>query len=143
MRKLLILTLAISIVSPAFAQGDAKTSIRAMLLAQVEAWNHHDLEGFMSGYWHSPGLTFFSATSVVRGWEPTLKRYREKYQSQGKEMGKLDFFDLEVTSLAPDSAFVRGHWHLQFKDAKETGGLFTLIVRRFPDGWKIVHDHTS
>ena len=28
-------------------------------------------------------------------------------------------------------------------DGTKPGGLFTLIVRKFPEGWKIVHDHTS
>jgi ketosteroid isomerase-like protein len=28
-------------------------------------------------------------------------------------------------------------------DGSMPGGLFTLIFRKFPDGWKIVHDHTS
>jgi uncharacterized protein YbdZ (MbtH family) len=28
-------------------------------------------------------------------------------------------------------------------DGKTPHGLFTLIVRRLPEGWRIVHDHTS
>ena len=28
-------------------------------------------------------------------------------------------------------------------DGTKPTGLFTLIARKFPDGWKIVHDHTS
>ena len=35
-----------------------------------------------------------------------------------------------------------GRWKVVTR--KETlEGLFTLVLRRFPDGWKIVHDHTS
>jgi beta-aspartyl-peptidase (threonine type) len=26
---------------------------------------------------------------------------------------------------------------------KKASGRFTLIVRKFPDGWKVTHDHTS
>ncbi len=70
-------------------------------------------------------------------------RYRQRYQAEGKEMGKLDFFDLRVEMLAPDAAWVEGHWHLKMKNGQEPGGLFTLILRKFPGGWKIVHDHTS
>jgi len=37
---------------------------------------------------------------------------------------------------------VLGAWKL--KRAKdEPHGRFTLIFRRLPEGWKIVHDHTS
>jgi ketosteroid isomerase-like protein len=28
-------------------------------------------------------------------------------------------------------------------DGKTPHGLFTLIFKRFPEGWRIVHDHTS
>ena len=58
-------------------------------------------------------------------------------------MGHLDFSDLLIQSLGPDSAFVRGTWKLTLSDGKTPHGLFTLIFRRFPDSWKIIHDHTS
>ncbi len=120
-----------------------KSAIRDLLARQVDAWNRGDLETFMAGYWNSPELTFFSGSNVTHGWQPTLERYRKKYQGEGKEMGKLDFFDLRIDMLAPDAAFVRGHWHLKMKNGQEPGGLFTLILRKLPGGWKIVHDHTS
>ena len=28
-------------------------------------------------------------------------------------------------------------------DGTRPAGLFTVIFREFPDGWKIIHDHTS
>ncbi len=141
-----------------FAQdsNSAKSAIRALLAHQVDAWNRGDLEGFMAGYWKSPELSFISGTTETRGWQPTLERYRKKYQGEGKEMGKLDFFDLRVEMLGPESAFVLGHWHLQMATAaakpatsaasgkkQEPAGMFTLILRKFPEGWRIVHDHTS
>ena len=27
-------------------------------------------------------------------------------------------------------------------DGKQPHGVFTLIFRKFPEGWRIVHDHT-
>jgi ketosteroid isomerase-like protein len=45
--------------------------------------------------------------------------------------------------LGQESAFVRGAWKLTMSDGKTPHGLFTLIFRKFPDGWKIIHDHTS
>ena len=58
-------------------------------------------------------------------------------------MGKLEFSNLRVEELALDAAFVRGEYHLTMSDGKTPHGLFTLIFRTFPDGWKIVHDHSS
>ncbi len=120
-------------------------AIRHLLQDQVDAWNRHDLTGFMNGYWHSPDLTFFSGKTVTEGWKTTLKHYRQKYQPEGtdKDMGKLDFYDLRVDLLAPNVALVRGHWHLVKESGKEDGGLFTLVLKKFPEGWRIVHDHTS
>lgn len=79
---------------------------------------------------------------MVSGWEPTLKRYRERYQSEGREMGRLDFSDLKIELLGASAAFVRGRFHLKMTTG-ESAGLFTLTFRKLPDGWKIVHDHTS
>jgi ketosteroid isomerase-like protein len=96
----------------------------------------------MAGYWKSDDLTFYSGGVVVSGWSTTLARYRNRYQSEGREMGKLDFTDLRIEMLGPASAFVRGRFHLEMSDG-EQGGLFTLTFRKLPEGWKIIHDHTS
>lgn len=117
--------------------------VEQVLRRQQEAWNRHDLAGFMTGYWNSPELTFFSAAHETSGWQGALDRYRRTYQSEGKEMGKLEFSDLRIEALGSDAAFVRGAWHLTMSDGKTPHGLFTLVFRKFPDGWKIVHDHTS
>lgn len=148
MRKLILVLALLGITTvSAMAQSTnpqpAETQIREVLQRQVSAWNRHDLEGFMAGYWRSPELTFFSGGSTTKGWEPTLERYRQRYQANGAAMGKLEFSDLTVEQLCPDAAFVRGHWHLTMPDGKQPHGLFTLVFRKFPEGWRVVHDHTS
>jgi ketosteroid isomerase-like protein len=122
--------------------NDAK-AIERVLRTQQEAWNRHDLEGFMAGYWNSPELTFFSGAEEHDGWQATIDRYLAKYAAPGHEMGKLEFSGLRVVVLSQDSAFVRGSWKLTMSDGKTPHGLFTLVFRKFPQGWKIVHDHTS
>jgi ketosteroid isomerase-like protein len=121
----------------------AKSAVEQVLHTQQDAWNRHDLEGFMTGYWKSPELTFFSGAHETSGWQGSLERYRKTYQSEGKEMGKLEFSGLRVETIGNDAAFVRGAWHLTMSDGKTPHGLFTLIFRKFPEGWRIVHDHTS
>ena len=69
------------------ASPNVDAAVRAVLDAQVAAWNHHDLEGFMAGYWNSPELTFFSGATETKGWEPTLERYRRSYQAEGTRHG--------------------------------------------------------
>jgi ketosteroid isomerase-like protein len=125
------------------SRSTTEPAVRQVLARQQEAWNRHDLESFMAGYWNSPELTFFSGAKISSGWQATIERYRKTYQSEGREMGKLEFSDLNIEGLSSDSAFVRGAWHLTMSDGKTPHGLFTLIFRKFPDGWKIIHDHTS
>ena len=120
-----------------------EATIRQVLQSQVEAWNRHDLDTFMAGYWNSTELTFFSGATVTHGWQPTLERYRKKYQSPGTEMGKLEFQDLQIEMLGPKAAFVRGKFLLTLSDGNRPHGLFTLVFREFPEGWRIVHDHSS
>jgi beta-aspartyl-peptidase (threonine type) len=130
--------------APVRAQDAAqdKKAILAVLQAQDAAWNKGDLAGFMKGYWESDQLTFYSGNTKTSGWKATLERYQKKYQGEGKEMGKLAFEDLSVELLGADHALVRGRFLLQLKNGKATG-LFTLILRRTPAGWRIIHDHTS
>jgi ketosteroid isomerase-like protein len=120
-----------------------EAAVELVLHVQQDAWNRHDLGAFMAGYWNSPELTFFSGATEHRGWQATLDRYRATYASPGHEMGKLDFSGLRIEMLGTDAAFVRGEWHLTMPDGKTPHGLFTLVFRKFPGGWKIVHDHTS
>jgi len=121
----------------------ANAAVEQVLRTQQEAWNRHDLEAFMAGYWNSPQLTFFSGANERNGWQATIDRYRATYTSSGHEMGKLEFSGLRIESLGQDAAFVRGSWQLTMSDGKTPHGLFTLVFRKFPEGWKIVHDHTS
>ncbi|MBI1739717.1 MAG: nuclear transport factor 2 family protein [Acidobacteriales bacterium] len=119
------------------------SAIRKVIEEQQQAWNRGDLEAFMAGYWNSPELTFFSGAHESRGWQAALDRYKKSYQGAGREMGKLEFSGLRIEMLGPKSAFVRGEFHLAMSDGKTPHGLFTLIFRKFPDGWKIVHDHSA
>jgi beta-aspartyl-peptidase (threonine type) len=128
--------------APVAGAASSEAAIRAVLQSQVEAWNHHDLERFMSGYWKSPDLTFFSGTTETKGWQPTLERYQRKYQAEGRSMGTLTFSDLTLQILDDDAAFARGRFQLAMPDGTQPHGLFTLVFRKFPEGWRIVHDHT-
>jgi len=144
-----VLTLAAGAVSQNTSVMNINDEIRKslevakVLGSQMKAWNDHDLDGFMKGYWKSPELTFFSGGTERHGWQETMDRYKATYQSPGHEMGQLEFANMRTEMLGPEAAFVRGEWHLTMPDGKSPHGLFTLIFRKFPDGWKIVHDHTS
>ena len=117
-------------------------AIREVLDDQVAAWNRGDLDGFMAGYWHDERLRFTSRDKVEYGWEATRDGYIRRYKSNPKGMGKLSFNELEIEFPSPTVALVRGQFVLIRGVQKDTGR-FTLVFRKFADGWKITSDHTS
>ena len=150
-RKIFVFILTATILGaatiPAVASGQAAEQIRDVIQEQQKAWNRGDIDGFMNGYARpnrqsgSDSTTFVSEDSITRGWQTVRDRYRKKYFDRAK-MGTLTFSDLEITLLSSNSAFVIGRWKL--KRAKDQPhGRFTLIFKRLPEGWRIIHDHTS
>jgi uncharacterized protein (TIGR02246 family) len=115
--------------------------IQSVLNAQQDAWNRGDIDAFMNGYAQSASTVFVSEDEVRRGWETVRDRYRIRYSDRAK-MGTLSFSDIEITMLSPDAAVVLGLWRLK-RANDEPHGRFTLIFKRLPEGWRIVHDHTS
>jgi len=134
---------ALVLLSPFAIAQNADSSLRKILDDQTAAWNRGDLIAFMHGYWHSPEVTFFSGDTIVKGWEPTLQRYRNKYQAPGQQMGKLSFTDENIQMLGSDAALVTARWHLEMPDGKKLEGLTTLLCKRLKEGWRIMHDHSS
>ena len=126
-------------------QADIRSRDRAtivgVLTAQQDAWNRGDVEAFLQGYWRSAELTFSGACGIARGWDRVLARYKERYPDRSA-MGQLEFSALEFRFLGSDAALVLGHWHLT-RQKGDVGGVFSLVFERFPEGWRIIHDHTS
>ncbi|HWW17368.1 MAG TPA: nuclear transport factor 2 family protein [Candidatus Saccharimonadales bacterium] len=118
-----------------------QSEIRKILDAQQSAWNQGNVDAFLEGYWHSPELTFSGSSGIARGWDGVLARYKKNYPDRAT-MGRLDFSGLEFRFLGKDAALVLGHWHLA-RAQGDIGGVFSLVWQRFPEGWRIIHDHTS
>jgi uncharacterized protein (TIGR02246 family) len=133
----------------AATQGSDEAAIRAVIAAQVDAWNRADIPTFMQTYENSPDTTFIGAT-LRKGYAPILERYTKAYSTK-EQMGALTFSDLDVRLLPSSSgsveyAIVTGAFHLDrtaHGDAKKDDGIFSLVWRKGPQGWKIILDHTS
>lgn len=121
--------------------NSADREVRALLEQQAADWNAGNLAGFMEGYARSDNTRFASGGDILLGWQTVFDRYRRKYGDK-ETMGKLTFSDVDVQILGPESAFAFGRWHLT-RQTTNTFGLYTLILRKTTEGWRIVHDHTS
>ncbi len=131
-------------VRESVAGGEAAeigSAIRSLLAHQTAAWNEGDLAAFVAFYLDSPRMRFVSGGSVRYGMEDVLERYRRNYPGPAA-MGRLRFTDLDVRVLSEGFVFVFGRYRLA-REGDAPTGLFTLLFERTPDGWKIVHDHTS
>ena len=118
-----------------------ESQIRAVLDAQAAAWNRGDVDSFMTAYWKSDQTLFVGANGLARGYEAVLARYRKAYPNQ-RAMGHLMFSNVEVHVECADTATVIGQFHLQ-RENDNQAGVFTLNMRKFPEGWRIVLDHTT
>jgi beta-aspartyl-peptidase (threonine type) len=118
-----------------------RAAITKILEAQQNNWNQGNVDAFLEGYWRSPELTFSGSSGIARGWDGVLARYKKNYPDRAA-MGQLDFSGLEFHFLGNDAALVLGHWHLA-RVHGDIGGVFSLVWQRFPEGWRIIHDHTS
>src|SRR6202166_929383 len=90
---------ALAATFPMGPSGDVKSAVEHVLRSQQDAWNHHDLDAFMTGYWNSADLTFFSGAKQTGGLQATLDRYGAAYARPRHEMGRLGFSDLPIESL--------------------------------------------
>ena len=128
---------------PANNTDNAKAEVRSVLARQAECWSSGDLECYMQGYWKSDSLLFVGSKGLTYGWQQTLDNYKRSYPDAAA-MGKLAFDLKEVRELAPETILVVGKWHLQREAAKgDLEGHFSVVFKRFADGWKIVADHSS
>ena len=125
----------------AHAKVTPEAAIRAVLERQQTDWNRGDTEGFLTGY---DKETVFVGDKITKGLDELRVRYQTHYPTRGS-MGHLTFSDVEVHMIGADNAYVIGRWRLERKaeDGGDTGGVYTLIFKRTPRGWKIVMDHTS
>jgi ketosteroid isomerase-like protein len=119
-----------------------RTAITAVLDSQVAAWNRGDLRDYMNGYAQIPTLIFTSGGNIERGWQDALDHYQARYATDPKAMGTLAFQIESIDPIGADGAVVLGHWVLT--GSPHPGrGVFSLVLERRPEGWRIIHDHTS
>jgi hypothetical protein len=141
---ILVLLAAAPLAHGQAQSGNPQKEIQVVLDRQVVAWNRGDLEGFMAGYWKSADFVYLSNKTVVRGWQTMLDRYRQLFQPPNENnMGILSLPEEEILMLGRDSAIVWGTFIVRTSDGKGRGGLYTLVMRRLPQGWRTVYDRTS
>lgn len=147
--KLIITLLAITVacapepgeeapLNPAALQAAADS----LLDESASAWNEGDLEGFLYWYRRDPETTFLGSAGLTYGWDAIRGRYAPSFEP-GAARDSLRFEDLETRPLAPGLGLATARYVLYQADSVTATGVFTLVLRDTPEGWRIIHDHSS
>ena len=124
--------------------GGAVAEITRVLELSTDAWNTGDLAGFLEPYLDSPTTTYVGSSGITRGKAAIEAAYRASYWRAGPPAQKLRFVGIEVRELGDGTALAVGRYQLYEGTSPPTAeGIFSLVMTRTPDGWRIIHDHSS
>ncbi len=129
--------------TPALPDRTELTStITAQFTRSADAWNRGDLDAFVGDYASDSLTGFVSGGHVQHGYQWIREHYAPRF-APGASRDSLRFEEFDVRPLAPAVALISARFIL-YRDGRNTAsGPFTLVMERRPDGWKILHDHTS
>ncbi len=120
------------------SKEDVKSAILKVMHDQEIAWNNHDLEGFMQGYWKNDSLKFYGSNGLTKGWKNTLNNYKKGYPTKA-ESGTLKFVINDISKIENESYWVMGEYHLT-RQIGDANGVFIIIFKKINGQWKIIAD---
>jgi uncharacterized protein (TIGR02246 family) len=120
---------------------DSEKEIYNQIMKMVDAWNRHDIDGYLDGFLHSDDIVMVVEGETVRGWDLLSKAFHIGYPNP-QEMGSLTVERIQVQMLAPDLGFVLTSYTIYFPKKKQFG-TDTLIMKETPEGWREMISHTS
>jgi uncharacterized protein (TIGR02246 family) len=139
--KNVLCLLSLAVLCAVSALAGTEAQIFAVLEKQAADWNSGDTDGFLTGYADD---AIFVGDKITRGIEELRVRYQSHYPTRAS-MGTLTFTDIEVHIIDGTHAYVIGRYHLK-RDPEGGGdstGVYSLLFKKTPKGWKIAVDHTS
>ncbi len=123
------------------APETARQAAEALLAHGAAAWNHGDLDGFMSDY--AADATYVTPREVVHGAANIKARYAPRFEPGGVR-DSLHFERLEVEAVGPNTLNAIAYYVLTRRDSVVARGPTSLVLRRDEQGrWHIQHDHSS
>jgi len=129
--------------NPLHTATRVELDVAKAVLAQERAWNRGDIEGYAKGYKDSPE-TIFIGKQVLKGYAQIVAEYKRAYPTAAS-MGTLAFSELVVHPLDEKFVICTGKYRLE-RTKKEGGavdGVFSMVLEKTGEGWKIVLDHTT
>jgi len=140
-RTVLLATALAACAAPA-PTADPSPELQALLDQSAAAWNAGDLDGFLITYARDSATTFVTTRGPVYGFETIRDRYAARFEP-GAERDSLHFTAFTVRMLGADYVLSTARYVLTRGDSVTATGPFTVIWERRPEGWRMIHDHTS
>ena len=128
--------------TPRSDQAALTKQLAAQLDRAASDWNRGDLEGFLSDYARESTTTFVDGRRARHGFDFIRENYAPRF-APGARRDSLHFEDVEARPLSPTLALVTARFILERSSKTTASGPFTLVLERRPEGWRILHDHTS
>jgi len=116
-------------------------AIKAVFDTTAAGWNRGELPVYLSAYVDS--ATAMGSTGLVRGVSGIEGQMRSGFWRTGRPLQNLSYDHLEIRPIGPDQAIATGQFILSGAGRPNRTGWFTTIWVRTPQGWRMVHDHSS
>ena len=128
------------------ARGQARppspeAEIRAMLDESAAAWNRGDLDGHLAD--NADSITFMTGKGPITGKDKTAAALRRSFFRDGKPVQSLRFEQVTIRTLGPRHALAVGRFILTGGGEEERSGWFSTVWEQRPEGWRVIHDHSS
>ena len=126
--------------------GVGRAALTRLMTAQFERsaadWNRGDLDGFLSDYAPDSATSYVDGRRSRAGMDYIRGVYAPRFLP-GARRDSLHFEEIDVRPLSATLALVTARFILQRGPEITASGPFTLIMEQRPQGWKILHDHSS
>jgi len=127
---------------PPLSNADVEQFVRDY----VAASNVGDPTKAMSMVVHDPSVSSISAGKMDRGWDAIRVSAEGNVE---RRQQKIELLTTEVTALSADAAIavgtlsLRGTYRIGNMVLDTLPGAFTIVVKRTPEGLRLVHEHYS
>lgn len=109
--------------------------------AAAEAWSSGDVEAVMATYVADEPLLVFLGDTPLKGPDAVRAALAARAAQPGG-LGQMTYEWFETLQFDVNTTVVSGRVVVR-REGKTQRGLFTRVLRRTPDGWRIVHDQLA
>lgn len=129
-------------MDPARFTPELEARLEAQFAHSTLAWNRGDLDGFMADFAPDTLPTFIAGGHLRRGFDFIRRNYAPWF-APGAARDSLRFEEFDVRPISDGFVLVTARFILYRNGTTSASGPFTLLMEHRPEGWKILHDHSS